>query len=108
VNYCIECRADIPTTEENEGVYLCATCAREHDTPAEGKGAAVLGDSGRRPERRIVMAEREELTEEERASLESGMCRGGMKALRIIEALRAELDDPRHPGQRRRCRPAEC
>src|SRR5690606_39673140 len=40
VNYCIECRADIRNTEENEGVYLCATCAREHDTPAEGYARA--------------------------------------------------------------------
>src|SRR5690606_19528040 len=36
MNYCIECREDIPATEENEGVYLCATCAREHDTPSDG------------------------------------------------------------------------
>jgi len=40
MNFCAECRADIPNTEENEGVYLCATCAREHDTPAEGYARA--------------------------------------------------------------------
>jgi len=37
------------------------------------------------------MAERiEELTEEERAALESGMCRGGMKALRLLDAHAAD------------------
>lgn len=38
--------------------------------------------------RRITMAE--ELTEEEREALESGMCRGGMKALRLLDAHAAD------------------